>query len=80
MGTKSIKIWMPQNLNECACSNEQDADETAMLAATLADEDDDLSVLATKVVMQLRAVITAEVSCLETGDGAIFTDDSFESD
>jgi hypothetical protein len=71
---------MPQNLNECACSNEQDADETAMLAATLADEDDDLSVLATKVVMQLRAVITAEVSCLETGDGAIFTDDSFESD
>lgn len=49
-----------------------------MLAATLADEDDDVHVLAFKLVRQLRQVNAAEVTCQETGDGAIFRDDSFE--
>lgn len=78
VGTKSIKLWIPTETDECCCGGDQDADETAMLAATLADEDDDVHVLAFKLVRQLRQVNAAEVTCQETGDGAIFRDDSFE--
>ena len=57
---------------ECSCTADQDSDETALLAATLADEDDDVQILAVKLVRQLRQVNRVEVTCLETGDGAIF--------
>ena len=74
VGTKSIKLWMPVDEEDCGCVGDQDSDETALLAATLADEDDDIQILAIKLVRQLRQVNRVEVTCLETGDGAIFSE------
>lgn len=47
------------------------ADEQAMLASTLADEDDDCWMLAQKIVGQLTLVSAAEVTDTVTGSGVI---------
>lgn len=47
------------------------SDEQAMLASTLADEDDDCWMLASKIVGQLTLVSAAEVTDEITGNGVI---------
>lgn len=78
-GQKTIKIWVPAENVSCPEDCEHVADEQAMLASTLADQDDDCWYLAHKLVMQLGCVQRVEVVDNETGDGAefqaIYTDD-----
>lgn len=48
------------------------ADEQAMLASTLADEDDDCWILAHKLVTQCSFITSAEVNDEISGDGAVY--------
>lgn len=48
------------------------ADEQAMLASTLADEDDDCWILAHKLVTQCSYITSAEVTDEISGEGAIY--------
>ena len=70
VGHKSIKIWVPTSPDTCEGDLDLLADEQAMLAATLSDEDDDCWFLAYKLVQQLSLVSAAEVTDNE-GNGAI---------
>lgn len=73
VGTKEIKIWIPSTSECCADECNHLADEQAMLAATLADQDDDCWLLAHKIVKQCACIVSAEVTDEIDGNGAIYS-------
>ena len=60
VGTLTIRLWIEANEGTCELCEEA-ADETALCAATLADEDDDPMILADKLMNRLAGLTAVEV-------------------
>lgn len=67
VGTLTIRLWIEASEGTCELCEEA-ADETALCAATLADEDDDPIVLADKLMSRLSGLTAVEVTN-EQGNG-----------
>ena len=67
-GSLTIRLWIDASDGPCELCDEL-ADEVAMCAATLANEDDDPLTLAEKIVNTLRVKAAEVVDA--TGDGGI---------
>ena len=71
VGPLSIRLWIDGDDGPCEHCEEM-ADELALCASTLADEDDDPIVLAEKLANTLNNLIAVEVTD-EQGNGAKVT-------
>lgn len=67
VGPLTIRLWIDADDGPCECC-EENADEVAMCASALADEEDDPLVLAEKLANVLRGVNAVEVVD-EAGNG-----------
>lgn len=67
VGPLTIRLWIDADDGPCECC-EENADEIAMCASALADEEDDPLVLAEKLANVLRGVNAVEVVD-EAGNG-----------
>ena len=70
-GPLTIRLWIDANGGACEECEER-ADELALCAATLADEDDHPMMLAEKLVATLNGLSRVEVTD-ESGNGGTFT-------
>ncbi len=68
-GTLTIRLWIDAEAADCGESEER-ADELALCAATLADEDDDPVMLADKLATLLQG-LSAVVVTDEAGNGGV---------
>lgn len=68
-GPLTVKLWISADDGLCEECEER-ADEVALCAAAIADEDDNPVVLADKLMNILRGVSAVEVTD-ETGDGSL---------
>jgi len=74
VGSLSIRLWIDADDNEPCAECEERADELALCASTLADEDDDAMMLADKLARTLRL---AAVEVLDdSGNGGLVYPDS----
>lgn len=67
VGPLTIRLWIDADDGPCECC-EENADEVAMCASALADEEDDPLVLAEKLANVLRGINAVEVVD-EAGNG-----------
>lgn len=68
-GPLTIRLWIDADEGLCEECEER-ADELALCASTLADEDDDPVVLAEKLATTLNGLVKVEVSD-ESGNGGV---------
>lgn len=68
-GPLTIRLWIAADEGLCEECEER-ADELALCASTLADEDDDPVVLAEKLATTLNGLVRVEVSD-ESGNGGV---------
>lgn len=68
VGLLSIRLWIEASDGPCEVC-EETADNLALCATTLADEDDDPMILAEKVMNTLSGVTRVEVTDERTGHG-----------
>lgn len=69
VGPLTIRLWIDADDGPCECC-EENADEIALCASTLADEEDEPMVLAEKLVNVLRGLNAVEVVD-EAGNGGL---------
>lgn len=69
VGPLTIRLWIDADDGPCECC-EENADEIALCASTLADEEDDPMVLAEKLVNTLHGLNAVEVVD-ESGNGGV---------
>jgi hypothetical protein len=75
VGPLTVRLWVAADAGLCEECEER-ADEVALCAAALADEDDIPIVLADKLKNILRGLAAVEV-CDESGNGVLVRDDAF---
>lgn len=69
-GPLTIRLWIAANEGTCELCEEA-ADELALCAATLADEDDDPMILADKLMSRLSGITKVEVVNDEGNGGSV---------
>lgn len=73
VGQLTIRLWIEGDAGTCECC-EENADELALCAATLADEEDEPMVLAEKLANTLRNLSAVEVVDANGNGGLVYPD------
>ena len=75
VGPLTIRLWIDADEGPCECC-EENADELALCASTLADEEDEPMVLAEKLANTLRNLNSVEVLDENGNGGRVYPHDS----
>lgn len=73
VGPLTIRLWIDADDGPCECC-EENADELALCASTLADEEDDPLVLAEKLANTLKGLNAVEVTDENGNGGLVYPD------